>query len=242
MAAMIFTATAGVLENFTRFDESDRIEHYRHMAAVAKTASEELAAQINAPVLPDDYDYRGEVNGTKAATWSCRRILMQAIALLCVPDLAFGQGLTLTKDALAGYFHSTDVLSEKEQLDIWLMFEALDDAEYLIPDEEEEEEEDDGEETVPFWVGMTALVPPLRPRQTTALVFEPPTAPYDCPICYEEKDCECWTCPTCHTHVCHECMDHWITTDIAFHVDEDFEWNTHEQHATCPYCRASIPA
>jgi hypothetical protein len=37
-------------------------------------------------------------------------------------------------------------------------------------------------------------------------------------------------------------MDHWITTDIAFHVDEEFEWNTQQRHATCPYCSSPIAA
>jgi hypothetical protein len=151
MAAMIMQATNELIADYGLFDEADRIEHYRHAAAVAMTASQELDVRNYAAELGADYDFWGDLNELETALSLLRSGLIEAIAHLCVPDLAWGLGLT--KDALAGYIHSTDIISEKEQADIFAMFEALDDAEDIIAYDEgpfvtEDDEEEDIDDVV----------------------------------------------------------------------------------------------
>jgi hypothetical protein len=238
-AEMIFEAMQEVVDSFELFYEADRIEHYRHIGAVATTVCNALEARYYAPVM--DHGYGDDVSDAKSALWRIQACIVDLVAHLCVPTLEYGMGLT--RHALAEFIHATNVISEKERRDLWKMFETLDDAMDIITHDEDEEEDEDEWDTelgddwdVAFGEGAR------HRREAPTLAFEAADAPYESPICYDEKDCECWTCPTCHTHVCHDCMDHWITTDIAFHVDEEFEWNTQEQHATCPYCRAPIAA
>jgi hypothetical protein len=215
------TAFAELAHNFPLFDECDRIEHWRHLDAVISNIIPAITGGNDSPISVQEAMALNHemVNG---------RILMRD--LLHFADAS--QTLDVIDpddDAESFSFEASDTLSHREANDATMLYDKLCEASHLLGTVIIELDDDD-ERT------REVLAEPVT------VLFQPATSGYECPVCLDDKDesSRCWICSHCGINVCADCMNHWVGTTTSFHVDEDYEYDSHSHHNTCPHCNMVI--